>query len=278
MNSAPTQIQPPFPPERKAQILEHMNADHADAVLRYARHFAGRADATAAVLVDIDLAGIDLVVATPAGESAARVAFTPPLGTPDDAHHALVAMAKAARIALGESSAAAALTRAREVAAKFRTDFKTVLLGTTSAEGEPDASVAPAVLGDEGSFYVYVSTLSAHTRNLLNTRRASLLLIEDEAAAAQLLARKRLTFRCTADLVPRGETVFSAVMPLLKAKFGTVMDHLETMTDFQLVRLVPERGRLVAGFGQAYEVDPSDWTKLSHVTGIGHGHTTAKKS
>jgi putative heme iron utilization protein len=43
------------------------------------------------------------------------------------------------------------------------------------------------------------------------------------------------------------------------------------------MRLVPQKGRLVAGFGQAYEVDPLDWSRLSHVGGGGHGHTDEKK-
>lgn len=272
-----TTIPTEFPPEHKARIIEHMNADHADAVLRYARHYAARRDATAAVLADIDLGGLDLTVTEPGGDRAVRVPFERPLAGPDEAHHVLIAMAKAARAALGEtgerdSRREQALQRAREAAARFRAEFKTVLLGTASPEGEPDASVAPAILDADGAFLVYVSTLSAHTRNLFNTGRASVLLIEDEAAAQHLLARKRLTFRCTAAYVPRGDERFVAAMPLLKAKFGPVMEHLEKMTDFQLMRLIPQGGRLVAGFGQAYEVDPQDWMQLSHVGGAGHGH------
>lgn len=274
-----------FPTDHKARIVEHMNEDHADAVLRYARHHAALPAATAAQLADIDQYGIELSVTLPEGRRSARIAFAKPLEKPDDAHLTLVAMAKAARLALGAPSAEdekhdAALARAREVTAKFRTDFKTVLLGTASAEGEPDASVAPAVLDASGAFLIYVSTLSPHTRNLFDTRRASVLLIEDEASAQHLLARKRLTFRCVVNHVPRSDAAFTAAMPAFHAKFGSVMEHLAKMTDFQLMRLLPQKGRLVAGFGQAYEVDPLDWSKLSHVggSGQGHGHTEEKKA
>lgn len=270
-----------LPADRKSTILEHMNSDHADAVLRYAKHFGGRKDATAAHLADIDYSGMDLLVSTPSGEAQVRVAFETPLASADDAHVTLVKMAKAAREALGEPSEAdrkrdAALNRAVEVAGAFRKEFKTVLLGTASNEGEPDASVAPAILDGSGAFLVYVSTLSAHTRNLFDTHRASVLLIEDEAAAQHLLARKRLTFRCKAEHIARDAAEFAAAMPAFREKFGTVMKRLEAMTDFQLVRLIPQQGRLVAGFGQAYQVDPTDWTKLSHVGGGGHGHKEAK--
>lgn len=264
-----------FPAEQKKTILEHMNEDHADAVLRYAKHYAGRKEATAGRLVDIDRDGIDIAIQTPAGEASVRVAFAQPLEKADDAHVVLVTMAKTAR-------QAESIARGREAVAQLR-EFKTILLGTADRTGLPDASVAPAVIGPDGAFHVYVSALSIHTRNLVDTQKASVLVIEDEADAAQLLARRRLTFPCTASPVPRDAAEFTPIMTQLKTKFGAVMTHLETMTDFQLIRLVPARGRLVAGFGQAFDVDPIDWNQLSHVGGgghghgQGHGHTSAKK-
>ena len=252
-----------FPPEQRAHVLEHMNADHADAVLRYARFFAGHPEATAAQLTDIDAGGIQLLVTTKTGAVPTRIAFEKPLAAPDDAHLTLVAMAKDAR-------RREVLAQARETAGWFRREFKTVLLGTVSSGGDPEASVAPAVVGDDGAFYVYVSTLAAHTRNLLQTSRASILLIEDEVASAQLLARRRLTFPCSASPIAREDEAFARMMVPLKEKFGEVMEHLETMTDFHLVRLLPGRGRLVTGFGQAYDVDPLDWTQVVPVGGGGH--------
>jgi len=247
-----------------------MNGDHADAVLRYARYLADHPEATAAQLTDIDAGGIHLSVTTATGEVPTRIAFATPLAKPDDAHLTLVAMAKDAR-------RREVLAQARETAGRFRREFKTVLLGTVSSEGEPEASVAPAVIGADGAFYIYVSTLAAHTRNILQTARASVLLIEDEAASAQLLARRRLTFSCIAAPIARKDDAFPRIMDPLKEKFGEAMAHLETMTDFHLFRLMPVRGRLVTGFGQAYEVDPLDWTQVGPVGGGGHSSGGGKQ-
>ncbi len=273
--NVPAPIPPPpadgfFPPGQRAHVLEHMNADHADAVLRYARYYAGHPEATAAQLTDIDAGGIQLLVTTAAGAFPARIAFETPLAKPDDAHLTLVAMAKDAR-------RREVLAQARETAVWFRREFKTVLLGTVSSEGEPEASVAPAVIGEDGAFYIYVSMLAAHTRNLLQTPRASILLIEDEAVSVQMLARRRLTFPCVASPIARDDEVFARLMVPLKEKFGEVMEHLETMTDFHLIRLMPGRGRLVTGFGQAYDVDPLDWTQVVPVGGGGHRPSADKK-
>ena len=40
---------------------------------------------------------------------------------------------------------------------------------------------------------------------------------------------------------------------------------LAGLPDFQFVRLTPQRGRVVVGFGAAFEVDPRDWNHLTPV-------------
>lgn len=83
-----------------AGILAHMNADHADAVLAYARAFARVADATSATMTAVDRYGFDLSAITPAGPKAARVAFEAPVATSDEVRRAMVALVKAARAML----------------------------------------------------------------------------------------------------------------------------------------------------------------------------------
>lgn len=157
------------------------------------------------------------------------------------------------------------LAHAQQAALEFRRALTTVILGTVSASGDPEASVAPAVLGPDGSFLVYVSSLAAHTRNLLHSRKASVLLVEDEAKSSQPMARRRMTFACSVHPLVRDTGEFAASMPAFRQRFGAIVTQLECLPDFQLFRLTPQRGRLVLGFGQAYEVDPSDWSRLSRV-------------
>ena len=153
-----------------------------------------------------------------------------------------------------------------ETIARFRTNLRTVVLATISAEGEPEASVAAAVLGEGGSLVIYVSGLAAHTRNLRANPRASALLAEDESAATQPLARRRLTLGCAATPIAREAAEFSPLVAQFRARFGGTIDLLASMPDFQLVRLTPHRARLVVGFGQAFELDPRDWSVKSRVT------------
>ncbi len=157
------------------------------------------------------------------------------------------------------------LDRARVLANRLRSEFKTIILGTASLDGEPEASPVAAVLGDDGAFYVCVSGLATHTRHLMANRRASVLLVENETAASPPFARLRLTFFCAATVVPRESNEHSKRISALRDKFGATVDLIASLPDFHLITLTPQRGRLVAGFGEAYDVDPQDWTKLTHV-------------
>lgn len=78
--------------EMEQSAVEHMNADHADAIQLYAGHFAGLKPATWRIS-GIDADGIDLAAADLTG----RVFFPTTLESSDRLRPVLVEMAKAAR-------------------------------------------------------------------------------------------------------------------------------------------------------------------------------------
>jgi putative heme iron utilization protein len=83
--------------EASAGILTHMNDDHADAVVAYAKKLAGIADASAATMTAVDRYGFELAAVTPRGPRAARVAFDEPVTTNDEVRRAMVSLVKRAR-------------------------------------------------------------------------------------------------------------------------------------------------------------------------------------
>ncbi|MEM7251013.1 MAG: DUF2470 domain-containing protein [Pseudomonadota bacterium] len=78
-------------------ITAHMNDDHADAVLEYARHFAGVTDGQTAVLVNFDPDGMDIDVTCGSEVRRVRVPFASPIRTPGQARKVLIEMAREAR-------------------------------------------------------------------------------------------------------------------------------------------------------------------------------------
>jgi nitroreductase len=80
--------------------IEHMNSDHADAVLAYARGIAGLRAADSARVTGIDARGLDLEAMLGGQAQAARVMFDAPLTSPEQLRPALVALAERARVAV----------------------------------------------------------------------------------------------------------------------------------------------------------------------------------
>lgn len=79
------------------RICAHMNEDHADAVLLYAKTFSNLTDATAAQMLSIDAEGMDLNAQLNGEAVPLRIKFDHVLKDAEDAHHTLIEMVKQAR-------------------------------------------------------------------------------------------------------------------------------------------------------------------------------------
>ena len=164
----------------------------------------------------------------------------------------------------------AEFTEARAGYETLLNGFQSIQLGTANQAGVPEASYSPSVADEEGNFYVHVSELASHTSNLRDCARASVLIIEDESTAENLFARKRVAYQCSALLIERHSNEWESIVDKFEEKFGKIIGFLKTMEDFHLFKLTPKSGRLVLGFGQAYDVCGSGMKNLSHV-GAGSG-------
>ncbi len=77
-------------------IIEHMNQDHADALIEYARHFAGET-AEEATMVAVDRLGFKLRLRSGQRLSSVRIAFPREVTTAAQSRDVLIAMLKEAR-------------------------------------------------------------------------------------------------------------------------------------------------------------------------------------
>ena len=81
-----------------AGILEHMNADHRDAMVLLARKFAG-IDSQEATMAAVDRLGFNVRLKTPERMRGARIAFLREVSTPEETRKVLVEMVQQARSA-----------------------------------------------------------------------------------------------------------------------------------------------------------------------------------
>jgi putative heme iron utilization protein len=135
-------------------------------------------------------------------------------------------------------------------------------LGTIH-DGEPNlAMVAVACESDFSAFYIHVSKLGKHTRDMESDPHVSLLLTEadDQRADPQTLAR--VSVQGIAAIVPRDDSDYARVRDLYLKRFPEA-EQLFSLGDFNLWRITPKGGRFVAGFGRAFNLVPEAIKKVS---------------
>lgn len=156
----------------------------------------------------------------------------------------------------------------------FLETFQTLIMASLTPEGEPYASTAPYIrIGDD--FYILISTVAQHGRNLLVHPKVSLLFVEDESQCIQPFARKRVTIEAEASEITREGELFLHAIERFKAHFDPeLVTSLSQMGDFHLFKLSALRGNVVMGFGKAYHLD-ENLEVTAHIIGNhqrGHGH------
>lgn len=147
---------------------------------------------------------------------------------------------------------------------EFRQERKTLQLATVDENGRPNVSYAPFVQNQNG-YFVLISQIARHARNLEVNPHASIMMIEDEDNAKLLFARKRLTFDAVATVVERNSEQWQQVITQMKERFGEIIDGLSQLEDFVLFNLKAEQGLFVKGFGQAYQVSGDDLVDFVHL-------------
>ncbi len=148
----------------------------------------------------------------------------------------------------------------------FPQQFRSIVLSTTTAEGQPHASYAPFVMDAQKNIYVFVSGLSAHTANLKSQGQASVLLIEDESKTEQIFARRRLVYDCTAQVIARDNPQWDSITTQFAERFGNIIDVLKGLNDFDVIQLSPQSGQFVVGFGAAYRISGENLDQLEQAT------------
>ena len=153
----------------------------------------------------------------------------------------------------------------------FIKDFQSLSLGTLDEKGLPFSSYAPFVHVNH-KFYIFISNVAKHAKNLQRTPKASLFFIEDESKTEQIFARKRISLQCSSTMINKDDAKFSEVMDIFKSKFSADMvEMLMGMQDFNLYELSTDYGEATFGFGEAYNIGGEHMEELVARTG-GSGH------
>jgi len=129
----------------------------------------------------------------------------------------------------------------------FDKDKYSLIVSTISLDNEPLTNYAPFVKIDN-DYYIAVSSKLPHYTNIINTKKAHILIIEDESTASHIYGRKRLYFSATCKIEDDCETIYK----LFDERYGDTLSFLRNMKDFRVIKMTPKERSLVLGFGAAY--------------------------
>ena len=126
----------------------------------------------------------------------------------------------------------------------------------TIRQGDPWVSMVPfALLRDPVRFVIHVSGLAAHTGNMLEAPRVSLLVMEPESAGSSPQARPRVTIQGIAEQQAAGSKTSIAARDAYLERFPDTSETLD-LHDFSFFSIRPLSARFIGGFAQAFTLTP----------------------
>jgi putative heme iron utilization protein len=130
----------------------------------------------------------------------------------------------------------------------------TAALGTLR-QGAPFVSmVLYAVEPDFSAFYLHISRLAHHTRDIEADNRISLMIAQSPAAEQDPQTLARLSLQGEAKRMARGTSEYNRGEALYLARHPQARPTF-MLADFDLYRIVPQRARYVAGFGRIFNLN-----------------------
>jgi len=135
----------------------------------------------------------------------------------------------------------------------------TAALGTLRA-GAPYVSMVPYAIAGDG-FLTHVSTLAAHTKDMLADARVSLLIAEAEGGGTSPLGLMRVSVQATAESIAPDSLRLNEFRAAYLARFPDA-EPMFGFADFSMFLIRPESARFVAGFGQAHTLSAESMRRL----------------
>lgn len=144
---------------------------------------------------------------------------------------------------------------------------KSVMISSLNKHKKPEISYAPFIMKDN-KIYIYISKAANHYYNLIDNKECSVMIIEDENDCKTIFARQRISFYCEAN---RLNEVDNSLFEAFKDIHGNEIMIVLKSLDFDMFKLSIKNGRVVKGFGEAFNIEVKDEKfELIQVTGTGH--------
>lgn len=139
---------------------------------------------------------------------------------------------------------------------------RTAALGSVNADGTAMVSMVPyAIEFSAPCLVVHVSSLAAHTGNMLRQSAVSLLVMAPEMPGEPVHALPRATLQGRAEAPTPDSPHWHTARAAYLSRFPEAAPMME-LGDFRLVRIHIDQIRQIAGFGAARTVDAREIAQL----------------
>ncbi|MCJ8315322.1 MAG: pyridoxamine 5'-phosphate oxidase family protein [Saccharospirillaceae bacterium] len=142
------------------------------------------------------------------------------------------------------------------------TTKNTLVLSTINQQNLCDIGLIP-FLYFENYFYILISELAAHTRNLQQNPHAALLIHLGDESSNNPFTDQRVSFAVSTSVVDQVD-LKASILDKMQHKLGKTIALISGLKDFSLMRLKAKSGTLVVGFGAAYVIDVDSF-ELIHI-------------
>ncbi|GIM30872.1 HugZ family protein [Paraclostridium bifermentans] len=144
---------------------------------------------------------------------------------------------------------------------------KSLMISSLSKNSNPEVSYAPFIMKNN-KLYIYISKAANHYFNLLENNKCSVMIIEDENESKSIFARQRVSFSCEVEIK---QDDANYILDEFEKIHGSQIIMVLKSLDFDVFELNIKSGRLVKGFGQAFDIEIIDEEfVLNQVNGGGH--------
>ncbi len=154
----------------------------------------------------------------------------------------------------------------------FLEGIKSLTISSLDKNGVPFSSYAPYVKY-EHKYYVYLSSMAKHSKNLTLNKKCSIFFTEDESNCQNIFARKRAVLQCDVQNIESKSSYENELFVEFEKRFGKDMiDMLKNLGDFGFFEFTPFYGEAVFGFGKAYNLGGENFDEFIQREGTsGHG-------
>jgi len=152
--------------------------------------------------------------------------------------------------------------QSRQTLARLIQEQRIAAFGTLRDSAPFVSMVLFAASPDFASFYIHISRLAQHTRDILQDSRSSLMIAETDRGPGDPQTLARVSIQGESTEIPTADAGYEQAKSIYLQKFPQAAANFG-LGDFSLFRIQPIKARYIAGFGKIFNLTIFDFKQTA---------------